>query len=101
MTLQPAPGPVVLDAQQAQSLVTLLREVEQFLDECDETVEEALAAHFGLHPASEAFSAALCFHADTLEAALAGQPTRDTLTSRTPTPRISPGHHRSGHSETR
>lgn len=29
-----------------------------------------MAAHFGLNPASEAFSAALCFHADAIEAAL-------------------------------
>jgi hypothetical protein len=43
-------------------------EAEQFLDECDKTVEEALATHFGLHPASEAFSAALCSHADRIEA---------------------------------
>jgi hypothetical protein len=43
-----------------------------------------LDPHFGLNRASEAFSAALCFHADTLEAALATEP----AASRTPTRRI-------------
>ncbi|WP_030573291.1 hypothetical protein [Streptomyces aureocirculatus] len=75
MTTPPGPTPIRLDRDQAASLARLLREVEQFLDMCDEDVEEALAAHFGLHPASEAFSAALCFHADTIEAALATDPT--------------------------
>lgn len=74
MTDQPSAEPIFLDRDQAASLARLLREIEQFLDECDESVEEALATHFGLNPASEAFSAALCFHADTVEAALAGEP---------------------------
>jgi hypothetical protein len=73
MTEDPTDAPISLDRQQAQSLVTLLREVEQFLDECDENVEEALAAHFGLNPASEAFSAALCFHADVIAVAIAAE----------------------------
>ncbi|MFF1717521.1 hypothetical protein [Streptomyces sp. NPDC058268] len=84
MTEQTTPGTVPLDRQQAENLIKLLRQVEQFLDECDESVEEALATHFDLHPASEAFSAALCFHADTLETALA----EDPGTSRTSTRRI-------------
>ncbi|GAA3819089.1 hypothetical protein GCM10022403_060630 [Streptomyces coacervatus] len=74
-------NPIRIDRDQAASLARLLRELEQFLDECDETVEEALAAHFGLDPASEAFSAALCFHADTIESALGIEST----TSRTST----------------
>lgn len=70
MTDAPSSEPIHLDRDQAASLARLLREVERFLDECDESVEEALAAHFGLDPASEAFSAALCFHADKIETAL-------------------------------
>ncbi|MYV47574.1 hypothetical protein [Streptomyces sp. SID2888] len=81
MTDAPGTEPIRLDRDQATSLARLLREVEQFMDECDETVEEALAAHFGLAPASEAFSAALCFHADTIETALS----IESATSRTPT----------------
>ncbi|MFG2025619.1 hypothetical protein [Streptomyces sp. NPDC048825] len=70
MTLPLGSGPIAFDRDQAASLARLLREVEQFLDECDESVEEALDAHFALSPASEAFSAALCFHTDRIEAAL-------------------------------
>ncbi|MFI1868716.1 hypothetical protein [Streptomyces jumonjinensis] len=84
MTVPPDSDPIPLNRDQVAALARLLREVEQFLDECDESVEEALATHFGLNPASEAFSAALCFHADTLEAALATEP----AASRTPTRRI-------------
>ena len=62
-----------------------------------ESVEEALAAHFGLNPASEAFSAALCFHADTSEIALANELTP----SRTPTRGICPVHSPSGRSKSR
>lgn len=55
MTLPLGSDPIALDRDQAPSLARLLREVEQFLDECGEPVEAALAAHFRLHPASEAF----------------------------------------------
>lgn len=41
MTLPLGSGPIALDRDQAASLARLLREVEQFLDECDESVEEA------------------------------------------------------------
>ncbi|WP_236246841.1 hypothetical protein [Streptomyces sp. CC210A] len=74
MTDAPDQAPILLAHDQAASLARLLRELEQFLDECDESVDGALATHFGLDPASEAFSAALCFHADKIEAALAGDP---------------------------
>lgn len=84
MTNTPDQASILLDHDQAASLARLLRELEQFLDECDESVEEALATHFGLNPASEAFSAALCFHAVKIEAALAGGPEP----SRTSTRRI-------------
>jgi hypothetical protein len=84
MTISPTSDPIQLNRDQVASLARLLRQVEQFLDECGEDVEEALAAHFGLNPASEAFSAALCFHADMIEAALAIEP----AASRTPTGRI-------------
>ncbi|KMS80292.1 hypothetical protein ACH49_08420 [Streptomyces leeuwenhoekii] len=71
MTTSPAlPQQVSIDGQQASNLATLLRELERFLDECDETTADAIADFFGLHPAAEAYSAALCFHADTLETAL-------------------------------
>ncbi|MFB6816346.1 hypothetical protein ACFCV8_17585 [Streptomyces sp. NPDC056347] len=84
MTDAPSSESIHLDRDQAASLARLLREVERFLDECGESVEGALATHFGLDPASEAFSAALCFHADTIETALTDRPT----TSRTHTRRI-------------
>ncbi|NIY70795.1 DUF2851 family protein [Streptomyces malaysiensis] len=89
--------PIRLDRDQVASLARLLREIEQFLDECDGSVEEALAAHFGLNPASEAFSAALCFHADRIETALATDPPA----SRTPTRRIHAVHNPSGQTATR
>lgn len=84
MTASPDSDPIRLNRTRPPPSPGYCGEVEQYLDECDESVEEALAAHFGLNPASEAFSAALCFHADTLEAALATEP----ATSRTPTRRI-------------
>lgn len=84
MTVPPVSEPFHLNRDPVAALARLLREVEQFLDECDESVEEALATHFGLGPASEAFSAALCFHADMLEAALA----TESAASQTPTRRI-------------
>ncbi|WP_327411477.1 hypothetical protein [Streptomyces sp. NBC_01233] len=77
MTDQPSAAPIRLDRDQAASLARLLREIEQFLGECDESVEEALAAHFGLDPTSEAYSAALCFHADRIEATLAAEDPRN------------------------
>ncbi|MFK4271004.1 hypothetical protein [Streptomyces milbemycinicus] len=71
MTTDPnLPQKISIDGQQAANLATLLRELERFLDECDETTADAIAEFFGLHPAAEAYSAAVCFHADTLEAAL-------------------------------
>ncbi|MFE6380575.1 hypothetical protein [Streptomyces roseolus] len=61
---------ISVDGRQAANLVALLRELERFLDECDETTADTIADFFDLHPAAEAYSAALCFHADTLETAL-------------------------------
>ncbi|WP_330348287.1 hypothetical protein [Streptomyces sp. NBC_00582] len=75
------PAVIHLHRDQAASLVRLLRELERFLEECGETVEAAMATHFGLDPASEAFSAAFSLHADTIESALGTENT----TSRTPT----------------
>ncbi|MFE0138494.1 hypothetical protein ACFWY6_44200 [Streptomyces sp. NPDC059037] len=84
MTSSSDPAAVILDHDQAAALARLLRQIEQFFDECDDDTEDALAAYSGLNPASEAFSAALCFHADAIEAALSNEPD----TSRTPTRRI-------------
>jgi hypothetical protein len=99
MTAPTGSDPVRLDREQAASLARLLRQVEQFLDECDDSVEEALAAHFGLHPASEAFSAALCFHADLIESALAPQP-RSTAMIHSEVESRLPSHFRSPHEPT-
>jgi hypothetical protein len=60
MTAQPAADRIHLDREHAASLARLLRQLGQFLDECDDGVEGALAAFSGLNPACEAFSAALC-----------------------------------------
>ncbi|RLU96648.1 hypothetical protein CTZ27_16665 [Streptomyces griseocarneus] len=83
MTTHPGPGvgQTHLDREEAASLARLLRQLEQFFDQCDDGVEDALAAFSGLTPACEAFSAALCLHADTIEAAITDEPT----TSRTHT----------------
>ncbi|MFE2936405.1 hypothetical protein [Streptomyces sp. NPDC059278] len=55
-----------------------MRELERFFDDCDETTADAVAEFFDLHPAAEAYSAAIRHHADTLEAALATDPTDGT-----------------------
>ena len=71
MTADPTQAQTItLDSRQAVQLTSLLRELERFLDDCDEAAADAIAEFFDLHPAAEAFSAALCFHADRLEAAL-------------------------------
>ncbi|MEV5985096.1 hypothetical protein AB0L85_08755 [Streptomyces sp. NPDC052051] len=71
MTTEPTlPQVITLDGQHTASLARLLRELERFLDDCDENTADAIAKYFGLHPAAEAYSAALCFHADALEIAL-------------------------------
>ncbi len=86
MTTGPTlPQQISVDGQQAANLATMLRELERFPDGCDETIAGAIAEFFGLHPAAEAYSAAVCFHADTLEAALGlreseGVPRRNSLT---------------------
>lgn len=56
MTAPAGSDPVRLDREQVASLARLLRQVEQFLDECDDSVEEALAAPFGLRIASSRHS---------------------------------------------
>lgn len=71
MTTQTGADQVHLDREHVASLARLLRQLGQFLDECEDGVEDALAAFSGLNPACEAFSAALCLHADTIESALA------------------------------
>jgi len=73
MTTQPGADRIHLDREHAASLARLLRQLDKFLDECDEGVEDALATFSGLNPACEAFSAALCLHADTIESVLAPQ----------------------------
>ncbi|MEU6720681.1 hypothetical protein ABZ897_55290 [Nonomuraea sp. NPDC046802] len=60
----------------AVALAGLLRELERFLDDCDESVADALDDYFGFRPVAESFSAALAIHADRLDA---------LLTSPTPT----------------
>ncbi|MFK0283259.1 hypothetical protein ACIQVL_22750 [Streptomyces sp. NPDC090499] len=79
---EPGRDPINLDREEAESLVKLLRAFEKFLDDCEESIADAVADHFGLSPAAEAFSAALSIHADALEAALC---TTDFTPSRTPT----------------
>lgn len=51
-----------------------MRQLEAFLDECDETVSDALEAHVGIRPAAESYSAILEGHAEALESALASPP---------------------------
>ncbi|MGP3964391.1 hypothetical protein ACTWPT_51365 [Nonomuraea sp. 3N208] len=58
----------------AVALAGLLRELERFLDDCDETVADALDDYFGFHPVAESFSAALAIHADRLDALLTSSP---------------------------
>lgn len=58
----------------------------------------ALATHFGLDTASEAFSAALCVHAVKSKAALTGRPEGP---SRTSTRRIATVQSQSAHIESR
>ncbi|AZM55805.1 hypothetical protein DMA15_27130 [Streptomyces sp. WAC 01529] len=71
MTTEPTPPrTITLDGQHAASLARLLRELERFFDNCDEATADAMADFFDLHPAAEAYSAAICLHADTLESAL-------------------------------
>lgn len=70
MTVTPDSAQIELDREQTAGLARLLRQVEQFFDECDDYVEDALAAHTGLSPACEAISAALRLHADTIESTL-------------------------------
>jgi hypothetical protein len=54
----------------AKALVTRLREIERFLDECDEQTADALDDYFGFSPVAESFSADLSLHADMLDALL-------------------------------
>ncbi|MGW7752337.1 hypothetical protein ACWGK6_12365 [Streptomyces violaceusniger] len=70
----PLPRTIALDGQNAASLARLLRELERFFDGCDEATADVIADFFDLHPAAEAYSAAICHHADTLEAALGAEP---------------------------
>ncbi|MER5634835.1 hypothetical protein [Streptomyces nitrosporeus] len=79
MTSEPTlPVSITLDSQHAASLARLLRELERFFGDCDETTADAIAEFFDLHPAAEVYSAAICHHADTLEAALATEPADGT-----------------------
>ncbi|MFJ8348223.1 hypothetical protein ACIQ9J_17965 [Streptomyces sp. NPDC094153] len=66
---------VVLDRDRASQLARLLRQTEQFFDDCDDTVGDAVNAHYGIEPGAETISVLLSFHADDLEAALGNHET--------------------------
>ncbi len=69
---QPPPhhDAVALDLEHATRLIRLLREIEEFFDDCDETIADALDEHFGFEPAAESYAAVTALEADRLQDAI-------------------------------
>jgi hypothetical protein len=63
---------VVFDIDHATRLVGLLREIEEFLNDCDETIADALDEHFGFGPAAESYAAVTALEAERLQDAIDG-----------------------------
>jgi hypothetical protein len=54
----------------AERMACWLRQLESFLDDCDQDTADVLDTYFGFEPAAESISAVLSIDADILHAAL-------------------------------
>ena len=61
---------VALDPEHATGLLRLLRELEALLDDCDESITDALDEYFGFEPAAETYAAVIALEAERLQQAI-------------------------------
>lgn len=61
---------VALDPETATDLLKLLRDLEEFFDNCDESIADVLDEHFGFAPAADTYTAVTALQADRLQDAI-------------------------------